>query len=86
MNNKVYTTKDALTYGLIIFATYLVVSIGLGEFYIPIKQLIAGGNPDFGSAWDQVDWARRISVALAVAVVLALLKLRRERKKQESSF
>ena len=83
VNNSNSLMKWA-AYALLLFVSMLAVSVLLGELYVPVKQYLAGYPVDFAEHWQQVNWAKKVPIALLFAAVLSFSKYRRERTRANS--
>ncbi|WP_225000257.1 hypothetical protein [Cesiribacter sp. SM1] len=85
MEQAKFGIKRAVGYGTVVFITIVVVGLLLGEFFVPIKQLMSGDSPDFAGQLEKIDFTRRISIAFVASVVLTLLKHKKEKAKQNNN-
>lgn len=70
-----------VAYTALTFTVLFVVGLALGEFYVPIKQLLSGESADFSQHWQEADIAGRLWRSLAIALGLTLYRYIRTRKK-----
>lgn len=71
-------------YALLIFITFMAVSLLSGALYVPIKQYLTGNPVDFSKHWEQADIARRVTLAVIFTIALTVYKYQREKKEAKN--
>jgi F0F1-type ATP synthase membrane subunit a len=78
-----YRLKDTVPYFLMLFVVLGIINLLMGGIYRPVIAYFQGEPVDFGAYWQEAHLTSRLVLAFIIALLFALNKYRRERKRVE---
>jgi F0F1-type ATP synthase membrane subunit a len=78
-----YRLKDTVPYFLMLFVVLGIINLLMGGIYRPVIAYFQGEAVDFGAYWQEANLTSRLVLAFIIALLFALNKYRRERKRVE---